>query len=80
MEECRNSNNPFESSVNPEGIQTVGFRFLEWVWFESSVNPEGIQTMQITDKNSEQFESSVNPEGIQTGLPGKHLLACLRAV
>ena len=34
----------FESSVNPEGIQTVGNKTVQERKFESSVNPEGIQT------------------------------------
>ena len=35
----------FESSVNPEGIQTVNMDYLDIILFESSVNPEGIQTL-----------------------------------
>ena len=36
----------FESSVNPEGIQTVPYMY-KYKWsFESSVNPEGIQTSE----------------------------------
>ena len=34
----------FESSVNPEGIQTVNVIVDYGYVFESSVNPEGIQT------------------------------------
>ena len=34
----------FESSVNPEGIQTSQVKIFEICQFESSVNPEGIQT------------------------------------
>ena len=34
----------FESSVNPEGIQTSDIPEIANVSFESSVNPEGIQT------------------------------------
>ena len=35
----------FESSVNPEGIQTNISTPLSGIVFESSVNPEGIQTV-----------------------------------
>ena len=35
----------FESSVNPEGIQTNNGNFPVQSRFESSVNPEGIQTV-----------------------------------
>ena len=35
----------FESSVNPEGIQTVTEKYNAIQKFESSVNPEGIQTV-----------------------------------
>ena len=34
----------FESSVNPEGIQTMTTCQGMYIMFESSVNPEGIQT------------------------------------
>ena len=34
----------FESSVNPEGIQTIYKKYQLCYLFESSVNPEGIQT------------------------------------
>lgn len=34
----------FESSVNPEGIQTECWPFCDITPFESSINPEGIQT------------------------------------
>ena len=34
----------FESSVNPEGIQTTMVTAKAITLFESSVNPEGIQT------------------------------------
>ena len=34
----------FESSVNPEGIQTFSASISVISEFESSVNPEGIQT------------------------------------
>ena len=34
----------FESSVNPEGIQTRRLLLFDDDTFESSVNPEGIQT------------------------------------
>ena len=34
----------FESSVNPEGIQTLQLIISLLSKFESSVNPEGIQT------------------------------------
>ena len=36
--------NKFESSVNPEGIQTTTKDAVTELAFESSVNPEGIQT------------------------------------
>ena len=36
--------NPFESGVNPEGIQTEQSSGEEVDTFESGVNPEGIQT------------------------------------
>ena len=36
----------FESSVNPEGIQTGTECATRRLWFESSVNPEGIQTSE----------------------------------
>ena len=35
----------FESSVNPEGIQTTQRAVDKMRVFESSVNPEGIQTL-----------------------------------
>ena len=35
----------FESSVNPEGIQTPYIQGVREEEFESSVNPEGIQTV-----------------------------------
>ena len=38
----------FESSVNPEGIQTKILSVGKQYKFESSVNPEGIQTFSIT--------------------------------
>ena len=56
----------FESSVNPEGIQTRNNRKVAINVFESSVNPEGIQTSKSDSDAGWQFESSVNPEGIQT--------------
>ena len=37
----------FESSVNPEGIQTKTESSFTTPRFESSVNPEGIQTTYI---------------------------------
>ena len=56
----------FESSVNPEGIQTLKNDIEDDARFESSVNPEGIQTALPALRTREGFESSVNPEGIQT--------------
>ena len=56
----------FESSVNPEGIQTPIFLKCGCLRFESSVNPEGIQTNGRVKQAEKLFESSVNPEGIQT--------------
>ena len=56
----------FESSVNPEGIQTQLESLYKIGLFESSVNPEGIQTSRLRSMVTETFESSVNPEGIQT--------------
>ena len=56
----------FESSVNPEGIQTASLTLLNIAVFESSVNPEGIQTNLMDEYKDLMFESSVNPEGIQT--------------
>ena len=41
----------FESSVNPEGIQTVVSVSNAHNMFESSVNPEGIQTETEGAKN-----------------------------
>ena len=58
----------FESSVNPEGIQTTLLKKHGYSQFESSVNPEGIQTMDKYIAQTRLFESSVNPEGIQTNL------------
>ena len=55
----------FESSVNPEGIQTKEFLYYILFQFESSVNPEGIQTNTRKGINATMFESSVNPEGIK---------------
>ena len=37
----------FESSVNPEGIQTICRIGHAESSFESSVNPEGIQTLSV---------------------------------
>ena len=56
----------FESSVNPEGIQTFNMALMGHLGFESSVNPEGIQTSLAVKLTEQRFESSVNPEGIQT--------------
>ena len=58
----------FESSVNPEGIQTYDEFIRDYYRFESSVNPEGIQTAISGMSLDKTFESSVNPEGIQTNL------------
>ena len=70
----------FESSVNPEGIQTI-FTVSVFVFtFESSVNPEGIQTVKLTFANPCKFESSVNPEGIQTDASYGRSGRCLRVV
>ena len=70
----------FESSVNPEGIQT----YIECAHpppvFESSVNPEGIQTDCYVFAYDVAFESSVNPEGIQTCRDFSGCLPRLRAV
>ena len=41
----------FESSVNPEGIQTQRLSFWASLMFESSVNPEGIQTGPLSIVN-----------------------------
>ena len=51
---------PFESSVNPEGIQTLNNESNDLVEFESSVNPEGIQTFYANKTISHGFESSVS--------------------
>ena len=70
----------FESSVNPEGIQTLNDSPNMLTLFESSVNPEGIQTGIQTNLTAEWFESSVNPEGIQTVPIIAIAGLCLRAV
>ena len=36
----------FESSVNPQGIQTIEYKNGNNPMFESSVNPQGIQTSE----------------------------------
>ena len=41
----------FESSVNPEGIQTLYSSVFHDTLFESSVNPEGIQTSTLLSGN-----------------------------
>ena len=51
---------PFESSVNPEGIQTKKAVMDTYAQFESSVNPEGIQTFYANKTISHRFESSVS--------------------
>ena len=40
----------FESSVNPEGIQTRQELQRSSIKFESSVNPEGIQTIEVSER------------------------------
>ena len=72
--------NLFESSVNPEGIQTVASTYDDEQLFESSVNPEGIQTFDGGDNAQKMFESSVNPEGIQTDTKSTVSISCLRVV
>ena len=42
----------FESSVNPEGIQTYSPLKSTPSPFESSVNPEGIQTLKRLEKRT----------------------------
>ena len=70
----------FESSVNPEGIQTGAAYLNDSPRFESSVNPEGIQTIIGFRLNTIGFESSVNPEGIQTNFCTFSNRICLRVV
>ena len=70
----------FESSVNPEGIQTTMVTAKAITLFESSVNPEGIQTTTGVSDAVVAFESSVNPEGIQTPLACTVCHLGLRAV
>ena len=70
----------FESSVNPEGIQTLIFGVVVAQQFESSVNPEGIQTVGAVGLLQTSFESSVNPEGIQTQPVRNRNVVCLRVV
>ena len=70
----------FESSVNSEGIETVGAISTVGFPFESSVNSEGIETQLIFLFAKRRFESSVNSEGIETISKKDILILCLRAV
>ena len=70
----------FESSVNPQGIETSRSSGDVDIVFESSVNPQGIETVENGMSTDMWFESSVNPQGIETTVPVITGVACLRAV
>ena len=57
---------PFESSVNSEGIETYRPLYHQPYEFESSVNSEGIETHMAKSIMHDGFESNVNSEGIET--------------
>ena len=70
----------FESSVNSEGIETLGLILHNLHLFESSVNSEGIETGQPEPLEKSRFESSVNSEGIETFILPDSDTVRLRAV